>query len=67
VWIRDPEAGLGNVRSDILNRVWELFKANRVQVPFPQRDIRVKEWPMPKPVGESDGSAGSDEPGKEPG
>jgi small-conductance mechanosensitive channel len=47
VWIRDPEAGLGSVRSDILNRVWELFRAHEMQVPFPQRDIRVKEWPEP--------------------
>jgi small-conductance mechanosensitive channel len=49
VWISDPEAGLGNVRSDILNRVWESFQANGVRVPFPQRDIRVKEWPAPAP------------------
>ena len=47
VWIRDPEAGLGAVRSDILNRVWELFRENGVQVPYPQRDIRIKEWPSP--------------------
>ncbi|WP_243450909.1 mechanosensitive ion channel family protein [Sphingosinicella sp. CPCC 101087] len=52
VWIRDPEAGLGNVRSDILNRVWESFQKNGVSVPFPQRDIRVKEWPVPAPPAE---------------
>jgi small-conductance mechanosensitive channel len=45
VWILDPEAGIGSVRSDILNRLWELFRANGIQVPSPQRDIRVKEWP----------------------
>ena len=47
VWISDPEAGLGPVRSDILNRVWELFRENNVQVPYPQRDLRIKEWPSP--------------------
>lgn len=47
VWIADPEAGLGPVRSDILNRVWELFRENNVQVPYPQRDLRIKEWPSP--------------------
>jgi small-conductance mechanosensitive channel len=45
VWIRDPEAGVGNVQSEILNRLWLLFKENGVSIPFPQRDIRVKEWP----------------------
>jgi len=45
VWISDPEAGLGSVRSEILNRVLELFRANNISVPYPQRDVRVKEWP----------------------
>jgi len=45
VWISDPEAGLGSVRSEILNRVLELFRANNIAVPYPQRDVRVKEWP----------------------
>jgi small-conductance mechanosensitive channel len=45
VWISDPEAGLGSVRSEILNRVLELFRANDIAVPYPQRDIRVKEMP----------------------
>ena len=45
IWILDPEAGIGAVRSDILNRVWELFKANGIKVPFPQRDVHVKDWP----------------------
>ena len=45
VWIRDPEAGIGSVRSEILNKLWELFKEHQVKVPYPQRDIRVKEWP----------------------
>jgi small-conductance mechanosensitive channel len=49
VWIKDPEAGVGNVQSEILNRLWELFKEHRIQVPFPQRDIRIKEWPGPPP------------------
>ena len=45
VWILDPEAGIGSVRSEILNRLWGLFRENGISVPFPQRDVRVKEWP----------------------
>jgi small-conductance mechanosensitive channel len=45
VWIADPEAGVGNVQSEILNRLWTLFKENGIEIPFPQRDIRIKEWP----------------------
>ena len=45
VWIRDPEAGVGNVQSEILNRLWVLFQENNIEIPFPQRDIHVKEWP----------------------
>jgi small-conductance mechanosensitive channel len=49
VWIKDPEAGVGNVQSEILNRLWDLFRENNIELPFPQRDIRVKEWPQPPP------------------
>ena len=45
VWISDPEAGVGSVRSEILNRVWALFKEHGISIPNPQRDIHVKEWP----------------------
>lgn len=43
VWISDPEAGVGNVRSDILNRLWFAFKENGVEVPYPQRDIHIRD------------------------
>jgi len=45
IWIRDPEAGIGPVRSEILGRVWQLFLENGIKVPSPQHDVRVKEWP----------------------
>ena len=41
-WILDPEEGIGGVRSDVLKRVWRLFKQNDIRVPFPQRDLRLK-------------------------
>lgn len=41
-WIVDPEEGIGGVRSEVLKRVWRLFKENGVELPFPQRDIHFK-------------------------
>jgi small-conductance mechanosensitive channel len=49
VWIKDPEAGVGNVQSEILNRLWDLFREHDIQVPFPQRDVWVKSWPGKPP------------------
>jgi small-conductance mechanosensitive channel len=45
IWIDDPEAGIGDVRSDVLKRLWHIFKENGVRVPYPQHDVHVKEWP----------------------
>lgn len=50
VWIKDPAAGIGNVQSEILNRLWQLFKENGIEVPYPQRDVRVREWPGRPPA-----------------
>ena len=45
MWIDDPEDGLGNLRSDLLKAIWHKFKTSGVEIPFPQTDIRIKEWP----------------------
>nr|WP_247712565.1 mechanosensitive ion channel domain-containing protein [Qipengyuania xiapuensis] len=41
-WIRDPEDGVGNVRSAVLKKLWWLFKDNGIEIPFPQRDIHIR-------------------------
>ncbi len=41
-WISDPEEGIGNVRSDVLKRLWELFRVEGIEIPFPQRDINLR-------------------------
>ncbi|MBK5912943.1 mechanosensitive ion channel family protein [Rhodocyclus purpureus] len=40
-WIADPEAGSANIRSDISLAVLRAFRANGIEIPFPQREIRV--------------------------
>ena len=42
-WINDPEEGIGSVRSDVLKRLWDLFQANGISVPYPQRDLNLKD------------------------
>ncbi|MCO5794207.1 MAG: mechanosensitive ion channel [Blastomonas sp.] len=44
-WISDPEGGMGNIRGDVLMRVWNLFQEHAIEIPFPQRDLYIKELP----------------------
>jgi small-conductance mechanosensitive channel len=64
VWIDDPEEGVGNVRSAVLNRVWVLFKEAGIEIPFPQRDVWIKNAP-PESVQAESLQAGSDQAGSE--
>ena len=41
-WIQDPEEGVGNVQSAVLKQVWALFKANGIELPYPQRDLHLR-------------------------
>ncbi len=43
VWIDDPEAGVGNVRSDVLWKVWRSFKENGIEIPYAQQDVNLKD------------------------
>jgi small-conductance mechanosensitive channel len=40
-WIRDPENGQGNVRSDVNLALLELLNAEGVEIPYPQRVVRA--------------------------
>ena len=42
VWIRDPQNGLTNVKSEVLLGVWDRFMENGIEFPFPQRDLHLK-------------------------
>ena len=46
-WISDPESGVGNVRSDVLNRLWWMFKDAGIAIPFAQQDVYIRSWPTP--------------------
>ena len=46
IWINDPQNGIANVSSDIYLEIWNSFKENGIQLPFPQRDIHLKTIPQ---------------------
>lgn len=38
-WIHDPQQGLTNVRGKVLLALWDTFKENGVNIPFPHREV----------------------------
>jgi len=49
-WINDPQSGVGNFKAAVLKRVWDLFKENEIEIPFPQRDVHIKSAPTGAPI-----------------
>ncbi|HEY5600241.1 MAG TPA: hypothetical protein VIK48_06070, partial [Candidatus Manganitrophaceae bacterium] len=45
VWVGEPKWG-GKVLSDLRYQIHRLFKENRIEMPFPQREVRLK-GPLP--------------------
>ncbi len=45
IWINDPRNGLTNVKSELLRGIWRRFQENGIEVPYPQRDVRLKTVP----------------------
>jgi len=41
-WINDAPNGVSNIRSEVLLAIWQTFRDNNIQIPFPQRDIHIK-------------------------
>lgn len=50
VWIRDPQLGVNNVRSELNIAIWKGFKKAGITIPYPQQDLHVKELPAPQRV-----------------
>ncbi|HJV82309.1 mechanosensitive ion channel family protein [Noviherbaspirillum sp.] len=40
-WIADLENGRANVLSDVNRAVWKMLQENQIQVPYPQREVRL--------------------------
>ncbi|MCG8491987.1 MAG: mechanosensitive ion channel [Sneathiellales bacterium] len=52
-WIADPELGCANITSEVLLSVWQNFKDHEVDIPFPQREVRLE---MVEPAKEKENS-----------
>jgi small-conductance mechanosensitive channel len=42
IWIRDPVDGITNVRGRVMLALWDAFKRDGIQIPFPQRDVNMR-------------------------
>jgi small-conductance mechanosensitive channel len=61
-WIRDPENGQGNVRSDVNLAVLDLLDAEGIQIPFPQRVLHQLPPATPVAAPPENGTAPATEP-----
>jgi small-conductance mechanosensitive channel len=46
VWVRDVTKRL-LVTSDLNFAIDKAFRAGGIEIPFPQRDVHVRDWPSP--------------------
>jgi small-conductance mechanosensitive channel len=40
-WIADPQEGSLNIKSDINLAVWQAFRREGIEIPYPQREVRL--------------------------
>ena len=40
-WIGDPIRGISNIRSEVMFALWDAFKSEGIEIPYPVRDVRI--------------------------
>ncbi len=43
VWIKDPQQGVGGVRSEVNLAIWKGFRDAGITIPYPQRDVHLRQ------------------------
>ena len=41
-WIEDPQDGVTNIKGNVFLALWDAFKANGINIPFPHREVIIK-------------------------
>jgi len=41
-WIKDPDNGIANIKSNVLFTIWNLFAENDINIAFPQLDLHLE-------------------------
>jgi small-conductance mechanosensitive channel len=44
-WIEDPQNGLTNIRGKVMLALWDGFKEHDIGIPYPHREIIIKNSP----------------------
>ena len=42
-WIKDAEAGVTNIKGHVMMALWDAFKENGIEIPYPHREIYMHE------------------------
>lgn len=42
-WIDDFSEGRYRIQSEVMFKIWNAFKENNIEIPFPQRDLHIKD------------------------
>ncbi len=42
-WIKDPQNGLTNIKGEVLMALWDTFKENNINIPYPHREVILKD------------------------
>jgi small-conductance mechanosensitive channel len=41
IGVLNPEEGTAKLQSEVYYEIWQRFKANNIQIPYPQQDVRI--------------------------
>lgn len=52
-WIDDPIRGVTNIKGEVYLSLWEAFRDNDIELPFPQREVHIRRS-KPEPVANDD-------------
>ena len=46
-WIDDPTNGVTNIKGEVLLALWDSLNEHGIEIPMPQREVRVRELASP--------------------